>query len=171
MRIFPLAISLAIAVVLIGSGGCSTRKTSNTNTATDTAAEKSDAPKDNIEEFQLLVRLPFPPEEVVWKEITLEPSNLPDAATRRMVAVLRFTPDAAARLSEQAGRSRKPTSVELDTETWYPAELIAQGGMNGEGKLAGQSFPADEFLQPPYTQGKLARIENTDYFILELFGR
>jgi hypothetical protein len=108
----------------------------------------------------------------VWKETAPDPSTSPDTTlTKRMIAVLLFTRENAAKLSEGLGRSHPPIAESLDPDSWYPAELIAQSNVRGDGKLSGQSYAADEFLQPPYTQGKITRIENTDYFILELFGR
>jgi hypothetical protein len=173
MRSCPLALTIAILLAIITLAGCSDQGASNANAANSsaTSAENADTPKDNVDEFEMLVRLPFAPEEVVWKETALEPASLPDAPTKRLIAVLRFTPDSATRLSDQAGKAKPAARESLDTEPWYPAELIAQAGTSGEGKLAGNTYPADEFLQPPYTQGKLTRIDNTDYFILELFGR
>lgn len=174
MQIVPVALSLAVLLILQGLSGCSAKQASNANApaaASPMSAETADAPRDNVDEFQQLVRLPLKPEEVVWKETALEPSRLPDAAAKRLIAVLRFTPENASRLSDQAAKSRPPAPESLDTEAWYPEELIAKAGTSGDGKLAGQSYAADEFLLPPYTQAKLTRIDNTDFFIIELLGR
>ena len=175
MRISPIAISLTIFLALACLSGCTGKNAANSNSAagdSNSSASAADAPKDNSEEFEQMVHLPLPAEDVVWKETAPDPSTSPDTTlTKRLIAVLLFTRENAAKLSEDLGRSHPPIGESLDPDSWYPAELIAQSNVRGDGKLSGQSYAADEFLQPPYTQGKITRIENTDYFILELFGR
>ena len=131
--------------------------------ASGSAAENSSnsanaAPKDNVEEFAEFVRLPFQPEEVAWKE----------AAGKGITAVVRFSPENATKMATEVAKHGQPTSEALTVETWYPAELIAQSEMTGESTVKGQSYPAGPFLNPPYTKGKITRIENTDYYILQI---
>lgn len=170
MRISRIAVFLAVAFAL---AGCTPKDGANANASTTAnTVPAADAPKDNSDEFALLVRLPVEPEDVVWKETAADPNTSPDATlTKRLIAVMRFTPENAAKLAEELGRAHPPIPESLDAESWYPAELTAQSNVSGDGKLTGQSYAADEFLQPPYTQGKVTRVANTDYFILELFGR
>ena len=107
----------------------------------------------------MLVKLPVEPEEVSWKE---------DSAKKQLIAVLRFSPENAGKLSAEIEKSGQPAVEDLPVESWYPAELVAQGELTGESTVKGKSFPADPFLNPPYTKGKITRVENTDYFILQI---
>ena len=116
-------------------------------------------PKDNVEELGILVRLPFIPEEVAWEE---------DAANKSLIAVIRFSPEDASKMSAELAKLGAGTPETLSVEAWYPAELIAQGELSGESSIQGSSFPAETFLNPPYTKGKIARVDNTDYFILQI---
>ncbi len=115
-------------------------------------------PKDNVDELMILVQLPFQPEEVAWKE---------NAEKKTFVAVIRFSSENATKMAAEAAKNGQPANETLTVETWYPAELIAQGELTGESTVKGQTYPAEAFLNPPYTKGRITRIENTDYFIFQ----
>jgi|CXWL01.1.fsa_nt_gi hypothetical protein len=126
--------------------------TGNANT------QNSKAPNTNVEELGLLVNVQFEVEDVVWKE---------DATKKTILAVLRFSPADAAKIVAQAETFGQPMPGAISPEQWFPSELIAQSEMSGDNVLKGQTYSADGFLQPPYSKGKLTRIESTDYFVLE----
>lgn len=157
-----------IAAVCL-TAGCGAAPTASNNANSAAAANSgalsgnSNTAKDNVDELGLLVNLAIPPQEVVWKETT---ANTPPG--RRLFAVLRYDPADTGKVVAQASRHRPPTPESMSAEDWFPAELIAQGDISGESKLNGQSYAANDFLIPPFTTGKLLRIENTDYFILEV---
>ena len=137
-------------------------KSENNNVANASANSSNTAqvgPKDNIEELGMLVHLPFEPEEVAWEE-------KPDQ--KKMTAVIRFSPENAAKMAAEVAKNGQPSADTLTVESWYPNELIAQGELTGESTVKGQSYPAEPFLNPPYTKGKITRVENTDYFILQI---
>ncbi|HEX8638579.1 MAG TPA: hypothetical protein VF692_10990, partial [Pyrinomonadaceae bacterium] len=90
---------------------------------------------------------------------------------KKMTAVLKFTAEDAARIVAQAETYRPATPAQIETESWFPAELIAQSELSGDETLKGNAYAANDFLQPPYSDGKLTRLENSSYFILELFAR
>ena len=161
MRPSRLAVLLTPLILIAIFTNCSTTGTntavngnvSNSSTAANTG------PQDNAEELALLVKLPVEPEEVAWKE---------DPAKKQLVAVLRYSPENAGKLAAEIEKAGQPAVEDLPVESWYPAELVAQGELTGESTVKGQSFPAEAFLSPPYTKGKITRIENTDYFILQI---
>src|SRR5215211_7467283 len=133
----------------------------NSNAVNSPAANSTNndqtGPKDNIEELGLLVRLPYEPEEVAWKE---KPEQ------KKLIAVIRFSPENAQKMATEVAKNGQASQETLTVESWYPNELIAQGELTGESTVKGQSYPAEPFLNPPYTNGKITRIEHTDYFIL-----
>src|SRR4030095_15293826 len=156
---------LAFLLLLISSlilPSCSNR-TGNSNAANSSAVNSSSTtqtgPKDNIEEFGMVVRLPFQPEDVVWQE-------RPDQ--KKLTAVIRFSPENASKMSAEVAKNGQGSPETVTVEGWYPNELIAQGELTGESTVKGVSYPAETFLNPPYTKGKITRIENTDYFILQI---
>src|SRR6476619_8645107 len=124
MRISPIATSLVLLLALTCWPGCTRKNAANSNSAAGDAnnsASAADAPKDNSEEFDQLVHLPPPAEDVVWKETAPDPSTSPDATlTKRLIAVLLFTRENAAKLSEDLGRSHPPIAESLDSDSWYP---------------------------------------------------
>ncbi len=156
---FAVLVFLLFSQLLIG---CSSRA-GNTSPANSAASNPSNTqkagPNDNIEEFGMLVRLPFTPDEVAWEE---------DPEQKTLTAVIRFSPESAQKMAAEISKNSKPSPATVTVEAWYPNELIAQGEMNGESTVNGQSYPAEPLLNPPYTSGKITRIENTDYFILQI---
>ena len=154
----PAVLIIVLALEILSSctspnANNSTANASTTNSATQTG------PKDNIEELGMLVRLPFEPDEVAWEEM---PEH------KKLTAVLRFSPENAAKMSAEVAKSGPPTPETLTVESWYPNELLAQSELRGESTVKGESYPAEQLLNPPYTKGKITRVENTDYFILQI---
>jgi hypothetical protein len=107
----------------------------------------------------MLIRLPFVPEEVAWEE---------NAEQQKLTAVVRFSSEDAEKMSAEVAKGGPASPDAVVVESWFPNELLAQGELNGESTVKGRSYPADPFLNPPYTKGKITRVENTDYFILQI---
>ncbi len=144
------------------SGNANKAANSKGSTSSNQANVNANAVKSNIEELGLLVTVPYEAEDVVWKEY---PSQ------KRIVAVLRFSPADSAKLIAEAEKFRKPETAAISSETWFPAELIAQSEMSGEDNLNGRSYAANQFFQEPYSSGRLIRIDNTDYFVLDITAK
>jgi len=122
----------------------------------------------------MAIKMPFHPEEAVWREDVLGKSGdnrVPAPTDKKLTAVLRFLKDDAAKITAQAEKYKPATPATINTEKWFPAELIAQSQTSGDETVKGSSYPANDFLNPPYSDGKITRIEGTDYFVLELFAK
>lgn len=122
----------------------------------------------------MLVKLPFHPEEADWREETMgKPANdrVPGPTDKKLVAILRFLKDDADKIVAQAEKHKAATPATVNTETWFPNELVAQSQTSGDETLKGLTYAADDFYNPPFSDGKLTRIEGTDYFLLELFTK
>lgn len=117
-----------------------------------------------------MINLPVEPEETVWREDPADPANQ-QQFSKKLTAVLKFSATDTAKLSAIIEKGSPPLSATIGTESWFPAELIAQGDLSGDDTLKGDSFAATDFYLPPYTDGKITHVENTDYFILELFAK
>jgi hypothetical protein len=126
--------------------------------------------KDDVEELGKIIKLPLLPEEAnYWEEnLTESGGNQNSPANKKIVAVLKLSSENAAQLVANIEKIKPPTDSDIDAESRFPAELIAQSQLSGDETLKGKSYAADDFLQPPYKSGKITRIENTDYFVLEL---
>jgi hypothetical protein len=109
------------------------------------------------------VLLPIVPEEVKWREEQVRNSD-----AKKLVAVLKYPEADANNLVAQAGRHRPAEAVEIAAEDWFPEELVAQSQMAGDDSLRGNAYAAGDFLQMPYKTGRLVKIENSNYFVLEL---
>ena len=161
MRPSRLAALLTPLILIATFTNCSSTgsNTGENSAASNASTEANSVPHDNTEELAMLVKLPFEPEEVAWKE---NPEN------KQLVAVLRFSPENAGKFSAEIEKMGQPVVEDLPVETWYPPVLVAQGELTGESAVRGTSYPAEPLLNPPYTKGKITRVENTDYFILQM---
>jgi hypothetical protein len=144
--------------LLAGCGGAGANTNANANSAA-AANENANSTKTNVEELGMLANIPFEAEDIAWKE---------DAARKHLIAVLRFSPEDAQKVIADAATRGTPQHVTLSSESWFPAELVAQSDMTGDDTLKGTAYAADAFYQEPYTAGRIVRIDGTDYFILEL---
>lgn len=128
--------------------------------------------QDDVEELGKLVKLPLEPEEATFSEIDLNTKNVapqvPAPNDKKLVAVLKFSPENAARIVAQAGKYKSPAVSDVDAEMWFPPELVAKSQETGDDYLKGVEYAANDFLQTPYLHGKLTRLNDTNYFVLEL---
>lgn len=162
MRIRQGVLIVSIAFGVTAFAGCSGGG-QNANDRPARSANAGSSPvhvtKTNAEELTMLVNVPYETEDVVWKE---------DPASKKVVAVMLFSPADADAIVAEAAKFGPPQQVSVAVETWYPSELVAQGEMNGDSALKGISYPANSFFHPPYSTGRIARIEGLPYFVLEL---
>jgi hypothetical protein len=128
---------------------------SNTNSNNDSA-------RTNVEELSLQISVPYESEDVVWKE---------DPGHKKLVAVFLFSPQQSARVIAEAEKIKPPEGVTLGSESWFPPELIAQSEMTGDDTLKARAYAANAFFGGSYNEGRIARIQGTDYFVLELFAK
>ncbi|MGH7783715.1 MAG: hypothetical protein ACREO5_07740, partial [Candidatus Binatia bacterium] len=84
---------------------------------------------------------------------------------------LRFSPENSKKFIADAEKIKAPEKVALSTETWFPPELIAQGDLSGNDNLTGMAYAANAFFQPPYVNGRITHIEDSDYFVLEVSAK
>jgi hypothetical protein len=164
-----LILALAAAIQLLS--GCSgpSPGANNANSANEANANRAVEPgmegaRDNADELRTLIRLPYEPEDLVWKEYAA------DKQRRRLLAVLQFTTEDTRKLVEASSRIRPGTPATVPTEKWFPKELVTQSEMSGEEGVQATSYAADEFFQQPFSEGTLSRVNNTDFFVLELFA-
>lgn len=157
--ILSLIILGQLFIACSGSIGNSNSPGPNSNQNRNTASAN-----DKVEELSLLVVLPIEPEETVWRE---DPGA---GNTKKLTAVLKYPATDAPKVSALIEKTA-PLSASINAEMWFPAELIAASDLSGDDTLKGDSFPANDFFQAPYTEGTITRIEGTNYFILELTAK
>lgn len=150
---------LLTAAILAGCSG----STSNSNAANAesqrSASANTDAVKTNAEELGMLVNMNYESEEVYWKD---------DPARKKITAVIMYSPEVANQVVADAVRVREPENASITPENWFPPELVAQSEMSGDDTIKGKSYAATVFLLDPYNEGRLIRINDTDYFVLEV---
>lgn len=173
-----IAIALSLFILINTLGGCARPSSNTTNSASNTQSAQANADRavepgmegarDNADELATLVKLPYEPEDLVWKEF---PAAADGVSARRVLAVFQFTPADAKKIVENASNVRPGSPVLLPTEKWFPKELITPAEVSGEEGIRATSYAADEFLNAPFNTGTLSRVDNTDFFVLEVFAK
>jgi hypothetical protein len=175
MKFTPKICLLLLITFFMADCGTDGTKSSNANSANQNAnSNVASVVKDDIDELEMLVKMPFHPEEAVWREDVLGKagdSRVPGPTDKKLTAVLRFPKEDAGKITAQAEKYKAAAPETINTEKWFPAELIAQSQTSGDETIKGSSYPANDFFNVPYTDGKITRIEGTDYFVLELFAK
>lgn len=162
-----MAFGFFLSVFFLGAcSGNEGEKNANlpANKAANYANENKIPPRDNVEELERIIKLPFHPEEATWRE---SGSGAPNGE-KKMTVVLKLSSEDADKTIAQAETYNPAAAADVGAEDWFPAELIAQSQLSGSGNLRGKSYAANDFLQAPYTAGKITRVDDTDYFVLEL---
>lgn len=151
-------LTFILCALLLGS--C-TSESENSNNAAPPSTKRIEpqTPKanDNAEELGTLVKLPFEPAEVAWRET---PNGL--------IAVLLYSPETAKKLADAAAKIKEPEAASVEVEEWFPAELTAKRDMGAGSTLTGKAYSAQDILQDPFTSGRLVHLDDTDYFVLDL---
>jgi hypothetical protein len=156
---FLLILVIFACIFAAGCGGHAGISNSN---AAPGQAENTNTAKTNVEELSMLINVPYEVEDIVWKE---------DAAHKHLTAVLRLSTQDADKAIAEAATHGTPQHIAVPSESWFPAELVAQSDLSGDDTLRGTAYAADAFFQEPYTSGRLVRVDDSDYLILELNRR
>jgi hypothetical protein len=106
----------------------------------------------------MLLNIAYETEEANWK---IDDNN------KKLLAVLRFSMEDAAKIVAELGALGPTVDAVIEPEPWFPAELVAQSDLSGDKVLKGTAYPPGTFLQPPFDSGRVTRIAGTDYFVLE----
>ncbi len=163
-----LILGLALSIFLLNA--CAGYKTANTNSSAQGVDSNIEiVAKDDVEELGKIIKLPFVPEEATYREINLNDSNSAPNK-KKLVVVLKFSIENANQIVAQAEKYNSPAPADIDAENWFPPELVAKSQETGDDFLKGAAYAANDFLQSPYVNGKLTRINDTNYFVLELFS-
>ena len=154
-------ILVLLSIILSLTAACGGLDANSNTKAVDASnsSQANNAAKTNVEELALLINVPYESDEVFWKD---------DPQHKRIVAVLRFPTNEAERLIADAQRVRPPQKVNISTESWFPPELVAQSDVSGDDTLSGQAYAANAFFQDSYNDGRVIKVDDSDYFVLEM---
>lgn len=155
-----------ILALLIFFSACAEDETANRNANAanqnyNKSAPVNIIPKDDVDELGKIIKLSVAPDEATYYEF--------DFSDKKLVAVLLFNEANARQIAAAAQKLKTPAPADIDPEVWFPPELIAKSQETGDSSLKGIEYAANDFLQTPYTKGRLTRINDTNYFVLELF--
>jgi hypothetical protein len=185
---------LSVLIFLSLFTACGTNNPANRNAANvnkdGNTAQIAEAPpinaSDDAEALGKLIKLPIAPDEVFWyvetdaqnsaaqrdrgnspRPLTTE-TPAKDENSRRLVAVLKYSDENTEQVIQSASQHGAGVDTTFVPEEWFPAELIAESDTSGDQSLKGKLFQPRDFLQAPYTVGKLIKVDQPGYFVLEL---
>ena len=150
---------LIFAALLTGCNGDDPYANNTAASNSPVTRSNGDAARTDVEDLSLLIRVPFKPDDLVWKA---------SADKKKIVAVFRFDPEDTPKLLAEIGGSAAGEAVNVDVEPWYPDELATQGEFSSEGRVSGKAYQATPFYQDPYKNGRVIQIDNTDFFVVEI---
>lgn len=151
---------LPLVLCLITASCTSPAETNSANNSnTNQAATISNKANPKPEELGMLINFTLEPEDIVWQQTE---------SPKRVVAVFRLDVEDTKKFADQLSSKSQGAARAVPVEDWFPPELRAGAETTGSSTVDGTAFPADEFYQAPYTQGTITRIDNTDFFVLEL---
>lgn len=142
------------------SSGANNNSLQNSNTTGGNA--NAESANTNAEELGMLVKVPFEPEDIVWKSYS---------SGKRVVAVLRFSTADSEKVVAESLAFGTPAPAAIEVEPWFPEELTAQGEMSGDNALKGMAYSANVFAQEPFSNGRVTRIEGSDFFVLDISAK
>lgn len=165
MKFFQAKLFFVILISFFLFFACGKAENANqkTNTANQAANTDSNAnlTQDDTEELGKIVSLPYVPEETTWRVTNSQ-------NTKKLIAVLKFSVQDAQAIVAQAEKYKPAAPAELEAENWFPPELIAKSQESGDESLKGNAYAANDFISRDYKDAKLTRINETNYFVLEL---
>jgi hypothetical protein len=162
------AAAFFLSICLMFAVSCSDNNTTNSNADQNVSNQSannqnSNSPKDNAEELATIIKLNEMPDEAEWRE-----EEKANPKGKKLTAVLKYNDENAQKVVASAESIQPGAPIEIGAEDWFPLELTAQTQLSGNESLKGVSYAANEFLNPPFTNGRLIKIEETNYFMLEL---
>lgn len=160
MRLMPLASILLASAFIFGCSSGAGNTASNPSTNGGDAANSTNTAKDSVDDLSMMIRLPFEPEEATWRE--------PQPGENKLTAVLLYSNEDTAKFSSHLAAQGQPKAGEIAVEDWFPSELRSQSDIGGESTLKGQTYPAGDIVQPPYTAGTVTRVDDSNYFVVQL---
>jgi len=176
-KILPVLFLLSFFVSCVSNNTANQNVNKENNTARIAAKEPSTA-SDDPEELAKTVKLPLTPEEVLWMPdasvkisgagVNTLSANSVSPGGKRLIAVLKFSDIDSEALISQVSKIEPAKDVTLEPEDWFPAELIAESETTGDQSLKGKQYDARDFAQAPYIKGRLVKLEQPGYFVLEM---
>lgn len=151
--------SLLILLLLLSSCSAPAGNSPSANSEGNRVAQVPRKANDKPEELGMLINFTLEPEDILWRQTE---------TPRKVVAVFRLAEEDTKKLADSLSARSPGAARSVAVEDWFPTELIAGGEATGGSSVDGTAYPADEFFQPPFTQGTITRVNDTDFFVLEL---
>lgn len=127
---------------------------------------------DNEAKLNSLINLPFEPTENVFREGEVGNSEtgnrVPGPTDRKLTAILKFSEADSKKLIAQLNEKANAFESKLETDSWFPPELIAKSQLSGDETIKGNGYEADAFFKSPYSTGAITHVPETDHFVLIL---
>jgi len=150
---------LIFSALIFSSCSAPAGNSSSANSEGNRVASVTKKANDKAEELGLLINFTLEPEDILWQQ---------SESPMKIVAVFRLDEEDTKKLTEQLTARSQGAAKTITVEDWFPTELVAGGETTGSSTVDGTAYPAEDFYQPPFSQGTITRINNTDFFVLEI---
>lgn len=150
--------SLLLSAFIITSCTAPAGNSSSANEGNRVASVPKKA-NDKPEELGMLINFSLEPEDIVWQQAE---------SPKRIVAVFRLDQEETKKLVERLTAVSQGAPKTITVEDWFPPELVAGGEATDASTVDGTAYPAQDFYQPPFSQGTITRIDNADFFVIEI---
>jgi len=150
---------LIFSALIFSSCSAPAGNSSSANSEGNRVASVPKKANDKAEELGLLINFTLEPEDILWQQ---------SESPMKIVAVFRLDEEDTKKLTEQLTARSQGAAKTITVEDWFPTELVAGGETTGSSTVDGTAYPAEDFYQPPFSQGTITRISNTDFFVLEI---
>lgn len=153
---------LLFSALIFTSCSAPADNSSSANVEGNRVAAVAKKANDQPEELGMVINFTLQPEDIVWRQYDAE---------KKLVAVFRLDAEDTKKLGDELAATAPGSPYSVQVEDWFPPELVTQSETSGGAAIEGTAFPADMFYQDPYTKGVAVRINNSDFFVLELAAR
>ena len=113
------------------------------------------------------IALPRRPLSAVWQMKQMGDGEM-GPSDYTIKAVMQFSPRDLQALTARAAKRAAPRPGTISLEPWFPQALKKKAEKSKNG-LRAQSLDPSDFYKMSFIQGKLWRIEGTNYFFVSLF--
>lgn len=127
--------------------------------------------EDSTQKLETLINIPVEAEETDFRvdDVKAVSDDGDDSGPKgkMLTVVLNYSDENAEKLEKLLSKSQQ-FDIEIGAELWFPAELKAKADAEGDQKIKGKGYSADDFAKKPYLKGTILRIPQTNFFVLRM---
>lgn len=155
---------LFVGTLCLSAGCTPAPKTSPPTPVTAAAKVRTD-----VAGLGRLVKLPRPALSAMWREQQIGDGNM-GPSDLRVLAVIQFSEKDARQIEMTARKQGAARQEEIEVLPWFPASIRKSAQRSADGRLVWRldKLSGSQFAHLSLSQGFVARVPNTSFFVLSL---